>query len=243
MERPSFLCVTGGLARGIHPCEAETAHRLRAAIDYLADGEPAPHAARPRELRGFRLAEGGFEEALEEALTLARAPPRRSRIAAPLLLLLQGAPPLAAVLQRLAEETGEAEEEESGGEAASAEGQRGPLRLDDCVIVLGDDRGLTGEEVEAAWRIGATAGGGGRVLAASLGGGALLASHCIVLCHHYLDALHDCPLSLWEEPSTEVQRLSKQRQRRRRAGRRGVEAAAESPGDGEGAAAGNCASS
>ena len=112
MERPSFLCVTGGLARGIHPCEAETAHRLRAAIDYLADGEPAPHAARPRELRGFRLAEGGFEEALEEALTLARAPPRRSRIAAPLLLLRCRA----AVLQRLAEETGaEAAEEEFGG--------------------------------------------------------------------------------------------------------------------------------
>ena len=31
------------------------------------------------------------------------------------------------------------------------------------------------------------------------------ASQCIVLVHHYLDAIHDCPSHLWEAPPQEVQ--------------------------------------
>ena len=37
---------------------------------------------------------------------------------------------------------------------------------------------------------------------------------CIVLAHHYFDALHDCPSQLWTTPSADVDRLSRQRKQR-----------------------------
>ena len=150
--------------------------------------------ARPhpdRSVRGFRLMEGaGLEAALREALTLAR----EGGTAAPLLILEQGAPPLADVLQ---------------GACFSA------AALRDLVVVLGDDIGLSEEESAMARRVGAEAAGGGPVLGASFGTGALLASHCIVLLHHYLDGRHDCPPQLWAGPSEEVHKIRRQQRSRR----------------------------
>ena len=66
----------------------------------------------------------------------------------------------------------------------------------------------------------------------NLGPSCLLGSHCIVLVQHYLDAMvHCCPSKLWEGPSHELTKITKQRQRRKkRRGKdrnRSVEAAAE----------------
>ena len=52
----------------------------------------------------------------------------------------------------------------------------------------------------------------------SLGGAMLLASHCIVLMHHYLDThLHTCPSKLWGDPGKGVMKRRKQSQKRRKA--------------------------
>ena len=236
---PSTLCVTGGTVRGLHPSERDTVSRFRHAIDSLrgegegaeagggaggaggaggtadggdegggdegggeeeggeaGDGESGGRGsgARPhpdRSVRGFRLMEGaGLEAALVEALTLAR----EGGTAAPLLVLEQGAPPLAEVLQ---------------GSCFS------PAALRDMVVVLGDDIGLTEAETAMAKRVGAEAAGGGPVLGASFGSGCLLASHCIVLLHHYLDNMHDCPPQLWAGPSEEVHKIRRQQRSRR----------------------------
>ena len=152
-------------------------------------GGARPHP--DRSVRGFRLMEGaGLEAALVEALTLAR----EGGGAAPLLVLEQGAPPLAEVLR---------------GRCFS------PAALRDMVVVLGDDIGLTESETAMAKRVGAEAAGGGPVLAASFGSGCLLASHCIVLLHHYLDQMHDCPPQLWAGPSEEVHKIRRQQRSRR----------------------------
>jgi hypothetical protein len=120
---------------------------------------------------------------------------------APLLLLVQGAPPLPQVLRQLC--------------APPA-----PPLLE-VVLVLGDDRGISEDEIALVERAGAAAAGGGPVLCASLGAGCLLASQCVVVAQHYLDAIHDCPSQLWPQ-STEVRRAGRQRhrQQQRRGGRR-----------------------
>ena len=209
--RPSTMCVAGGVVRGLHPSEASIAARLRLAFDHLrlplpgqaskeeaskedtsedwvaAERLDVPEATQ-HELRGFRRLDGGFEACLSEALALAREGGTR----APLLLLEQGAPPMPTVL----------------AEAAAADS------LKDVVVVLGDDIGLSASEVEMVWRVGEAAGGGGPVFRASLGAGALLASHCIVIAHHYMDAIHECPARLWEAPSHEATKAGRQRRRR-----------------------------
>merc|ERR1712150_56452 len=194
-EQPSSLCVAGGLVRGLHPNELSTATRVRQAFDALIEG--APHANTPvpqlePSLRGFRVLQGGFVEALREALTLARADGTR----APLLLLVQGASPLATVLQD-----------------PCFAGAAGAATLRELVVVLGDQAGLDDDEVELVSALGAEVAGGGPVFRASLGHGALLASQCIVITHHYLDAIHDCPSQLWDV-SPEVRHTQRQRQRR-----------------------------
>ena len=92
------------------------------------------------------------------------------------------------------------------------------------VVCLGDHAGLSEQELSMVRRVGATAGGGGPVLAASLGPGMLLGSHCIVILHHYLDLIHTCPPRLWAPPSLEARRSG--RQRRRHAQRKEKKAAA-----------------
>jgi tRNA pseudouridine-54 N-methylase len=210
---PSTLCVTGGLVRGLHPSEHSTAARIRQAIDERGAGivESASQGAVARQegeapngtlngpggnaaevdggklddydVRGFRFIPGGLDEAVVEALTLARA----DGALAPLLLLVQGAPPLPAVLEGL---------------------DVGSLR--DIVVVLGDDRGIFEDEIERVTALGSTVGGGGPVLKASLGTGCLLASQCVVIANHYFDGLHDCPSQLWT-PSMEAKKRSKQK--------------------------------
>ena len=164
------------------------------------------------DLRGFRTLDGGFAVALERSLA------RDGRTEAPLLLMEQGAPPLARVLR-----------EHVGGRSTA---------LRDMVVVCGDDRGLTDDEVALVHRLGASAGGGGPVLCASLGSGCLMASQVIVLVNHYLDAIHDCPSQLWP-PSVEVRRACRHRgrynQRRgKRRGARGEDGGAEEDEEGEG---------
>jgi len=93
--------------------------------------------------------------------------------------------------------------------------------LRDLVVCLGDHIGLTDDEIELAVRLGGEVGGGGPVLRASLGKGALLASQCLVIANHYLDQIHECPSQLWEV-SPELKHFQRQRQRRvkRKAGKR-----------------------
>ena len=51
----------------------------------------------------------------------------------------------------------------------------------------------------------------------NLGPSCLLGSHCIVLVQHYLDQMvHCCPSKLWEGPSHELTKITKQRQRRKK---------------------------
>ena len=87
--------------------------------------------------------------------------------------------------------------------------------LQDVVVVLGDDRGISDGEIERVRTLGGAVGGGGPVLSASLGAGCLLASQCIVIAHHYLDALHECPSQLWQ-PSAEARKRRQTRGRSRR---------------------------
>lgn len=199
-EHPITVCVSGGPVRGLHPSESDTVWRLRQAFDSLPlepppAGTPTQASSLPaeveHELRGFGLLGGGLHTALTEALHLARA----DGVAAPVLLLLEGAPPLAQVLDAHCRGGGGAE-------------------LEDVVVVLGDDRGLSDEEVAMVKDLGERQGGGGPVLCASLGATSLLASHAIVLTHHYLDAIHACPSRLWQGPAEEVQQMARQIKRR-----------------------------
>lgn len=204
-EAPCSMCVTGGLVRGLHPSEHSTATRIRQAIDQRGQGIASGARTSPAadsdaeadanlgsyclenyDLRGFRFIPGGLDEAVGEALRLARADGTH----APLLLLVQGAPPLPEVLRSL--------------DATS---------LRDLTVVLGDDRGISDEEIERVKSIGASVAGGGPVLSASLGTGCLLASQCIVIANHYLDGLHDCPSQLWM-PSMSAKKRSKQRSKK-----------------------------
>jgi len=62
------------------------------------------------------------------------------------------------------------------------------------VVVLGDDRGLPAEEADAMAMLAEK--GGAEVQRVSLGGTTLLASHAIVILHHYLDEyVHRCKVS------------------------------------------------
>ena len=86
------------------------------------------------------------------------------RTEAPLVLLTREAPPLARLIE--------------------AELSPPPA---DIVFVLGDDLGLSEEELKMITEVGEAAGGGGRVLRASVGSADLLASHVIVITHYLLD--------------------------------------------------------
>ena len=208
---PTSVCVTGGLVRGLHPSELSTAKRLREAFDAFDQGDldadsppPPPHS----NLKGFRLLPGGLGEALTEALTLARADGTR----APLLLLVQGAPMIAEVLNQNFSPFAATAKGGSAGVDLDIEAH-GLGALQDLVIVLGDHIGLSEDEIELVAELGASVAGGGPVLRASLAQGALLASHCIVIANHYLDAIHDCPSQLWQV-SAEHRKSNRQRSRR-----------------------------
>lgn len=214
---PTTVCVTGGLVRGLHPSEYENASRLRHAIDQLAEGLPDSHTPTPLlhpDLRGFRMMDGGFAEALTEALKRAR----QGGTGAPLLLLLQGAPPLQRVLSEYCQSAVQHGVSSALKTSRETSASTQPL-LRDVVILLGDHVGLDSDEIELARLLGQTVGadgGGGAVLCASLGGGALLASHCIMICNHHLDALHDCPSQLWAPDLDYMHRKKKQSKRNKR---------------------------
>lgn len=212
-NEPVSLCVTGGLVRGLHPSELSTATRVRDALDQRGIEEnlaAVPACELDYDLRGFRFIAGGLETAVTAALGLAR----QDGSQAPLLLLLQGYPSLPEVLAPYTTR----EHADSGGRVLQGDDESAlHPSLRDLVIVLGDDRGISEEEVERVKHIGAEVGGGGPVLCASLGTGCLLASQCIVIANHYLDAIHDCPSQLWQ-PSLDAKKRG--RQRRKKASRR-----------------------
>ena len=160
-------------------------------VGAVEDSGTAEHANLDRELLGFSLHPAtSLAAAVRAALSLAREGGCR----APLLLLTQGALPLEQLL--------------------AAEFSPPPA---DLVCVLGDDLGLSSSELGEIERLGAehAAAGGGPLLRASLGSGTLLASHAIVIVHHYLDALHECPSRLWSTQAAEaVSRGARQRRRR-----------------------------
>jgi hypothetical protein len=64
------------------------------------------------------------------------------------------------------------------------------IRQSGVIVVLGDNNGLTNTEQESVEAVASTR--RARVREVSLGPVPLLASHCIVLMHHYLDQLHVC---------------------------------------------------
>jgi tRNA pseudouridine-54 N-methylase len=66
------------------------------------------------------------------------------------------------------------------------------IRTGGVIVVLGDNNGLIAAEQQA---VAAVAGPeySAYVREVSLGPVPLLASHCIVLVHHYLDGMHVCP--------------------------------------------------
>ena len=206
-ERPRTVCVSG-IAKSLHPSESFIGSRLRTAIEYLelslrpgsGQRDEVPETV-AHDVRGFRLHDGGFEASLREALTNARDGGSK----APLLLLLQEAPPLASVL---------AEHLPKRVEDAPSATSTQQLPWTDIVIVLGDDIGLSDEERDMCTRVGEEAGGGGPVLRASLGSGALLASHAVVIAHHYLDQIHECPSRLWSDGSHDATKMGRQRCRR-----------------------------
>ena len=217
--------------------------RLTPSASGLPDNLDELTASERHALRGFRTLSAGFEASLR--LALGRS--REGGTKAPLILLVQGAPPIADVLRKLTVLPPVPSPPAPSPPAPSlpapsppdpappdpappapeppAPAPPAPARtLDDCrgtlrelVLLVGDDVGLSAEEIEMAERVGAEVAGGGPVLRASLGAGALLASHCIVIAHHYLDAIHECPSRLWDASADEYVAKSKaNRQRRRR---------------------------
>jgi len=171
------LEVSGALAQKLVPDETALAVRVRAALDSLddselPDAEREPKACRKSSLRGLEAQKRTTLEVLRMALkrqrgTLAKKLPHRTV----LLLLDANGMPVEQVCQQV---------------------RRGP-NLTGVVIVVGDHRGYSEEFMSNCSEVATSV--GAEVLHVSLGGTTLLASHAIVILHHYLDEhLHRCQL-------------------------------------------------
>ena len=232
-SKGAVLAVSGGLARDMRADEAFVAGRIRRALDAAYPIKHDPNvveagagaqthdegvsqemsAQKKMQMeildsklrRGFRCLVGGLETALSEPLSF--YPPRSApsdgnganigggEVAGRLVFvkLDPAGQPLADFLKDLRE--------------------RG-VKIHEFVTILGDNRGLTGEDEATARKVAEEA--GEELHAVSLGGQMLLASHSIVLVQHYLDVhLHMCPCKLWEKPGREVVKRRKQTQRKR----------------------------
>lgn len=180
------LEISGALVRDLRPDEAALAERVRLGLDaLLKEGMELPDPKEEPErwsaslLRGFEAHHRTTAKCLKAALKQAggdaasdEAAPRR---VAALFLAADGTP--------IAE--------------ACRELQKGP-RLTGVVAVVGDDRGILDEEYLALMCLAERK--GAEVLRVSLGGTTLLASHTIVILHHYLDEyLHRCEVAQGRE--------------------------------------------
>ncbi|KAL1523241.1 hypothetical protein AB1Y20_018192 [Prymnesium parvum] len=179
-EQPARLVgVLGSMVRDLRPDEKSLALRVRAVSDAEGAAAAAAELERARRentaeaigswsrsaTRGWTSCEGDILAALEKALAVGGAPPT--------LLLLSAA--------------GRFIGDVCGDIAAAAAGGPTP----GVVVLLGDDRGLTGKE--EADILAAAGRRGSAVRRVSLGEDMLFASHAIVIVHHYLDRLlHSC---------------------------------------------------
>lgn len=178
------LEISGALARDLRPDEACLATRLKAGLDAgLRGGDGPPDPEQDPEgwsaslLRGFEVHPRSTQKALVSMLKTSRSDAESSG----------GGPPRVAVLLLT----------EDGIPMAKA---CSTLRQDDqpplagVVTVLGDDRGIPDDECRSLETIAEKH--GAEVIRVSLGGTTLLASHAIVLVHHYLDErLHRCQVA------------------------------------------------
>eukprot|EP00802_Teleaulax_amphioxeia_P007954 Tamp_07962.p1 GENE.Tamp_07962~~Tamp_07962.p1 ORF type:complete len:472 (-),score=79.53 Tamp_07962:347-1762(-) len=85
----------------------------------------------------------------------------------------------------------------------------------EVVVLVGDDRGLSHDDVAAFRQCASEV--GALFASVSLGASMLLASHCIVITHYLLDSiLHQCPSRMWAAPPKAVIKRRKQTQARRK---------------------------
>jgi len=167
------LEVSGALARDLRPDDQALAHRVRSGLDVLLkegsqapDPEADPVAWSASELRGLEALARTKSKALKAALRSADG----NRVV--LMLLTEDGVPIKKVCTQM---------------------RQGPP-LTGVVVLLGDDRGLPAEEANAMATLAEK--GGAEVKRVSLGGTTLLASHAIVILHHYLDEyIHRCKVS------------------------------------------------
>lgn len=170
--------VSGALVRGLRPDDRSMGSRLRASIDAFIEGggppdpEEDPVGWSASEFRGIEVRKRGLLKALRAAIRGAALKGEMTAACSPrvaVLILDPDGIPIAKACEGLA--------------------QREPLV--GIIAIIGDDRGLEPESMQnlatAAESLGA------EVIRVSLGSTTLLASHVIVLLHHYLDEMvHRC---------------------------------------------------
>lgn len=189
------VVVTGGLVRGLQPHEQAVASRLRLALEAGATGVAAPGALRASQ--GLRCVPGGFEACVVDAL---RCCPSGSAV----LLLTYDGVPIHTAMESLRSKL-------SMGDAETAQPHQ-------VTVVLGDHKGLTAAEEEAVTRIVQQA--SCELIRCCLGPATLLGSHCITICHHFMDCfLHCCPEKLFEV-HPDVAKMRKQYQGKGRAAKK-----------------------
>ncbi|CAK9089110.1 unnamed protein product [Durusdinium trenchii] len=157
-------------SRGLVPDEPHLAERVRLALN----GEPMPDPSQEPEawctspLRGMEARKRSTKAALKAALRKADESPGR----VVMLLLDADGEPIAEVLKQV---------------------RRGGA-VQGLVVLVGDHRGFTGEDMEKYEKVALSS--GADVIRASLGGTTLLGSHAIVILQHYLDEhMHRCEVA------------------------------------------------
>eukprot|EP00913_Durusdinium_trenchii_P022716 g21333.t1 len=175
------LEVSGALVRGLVPDEPHLAERVRLALN----GEPMPDPSQEPEawctspLRGMEARKRSTKAALKAGFSsiavtpcdghaaLRKADESPGRVV--MLLLDADGEPIAEVLKQV---------------------RRGGA-VQGLVVLVGDHRGFTGEDMEKYEKVALSS--GADVIRASLGGTTLLGSHAIVILQHYLDEhMHRC---------------------------------------------------
>lgn len=195
LQSVTSVVVTGGLIRGLQPHEHAIATRLRLALDSSATGVAAPGSLRTSQ--GLRCVSGGFEACVVDALQFCP-------VGSAVVLLTYDGMPIHSAMQllhtKLSEGDGDAEHSQQ------------------VTVILGDHKGISSTEEEAIHRAAQNA--NCEVIRVCLGPTVLLGSHCITICHHYMDSfLHSCPEKLFEV-HPDVAKMRKQYQGKVRATRR-----------------------
>eukprot|EP00927_Polykrikos_kofoidii_P074736 TRINITY_DN70766_c0_g1_i1.p1 TRINITY_DN70766_c0_g1~~TRINITY_DN70766_c0_g1_i1.p1 ORF type:complete len:446 (-),score=53.66 TRINITY_DN70766_c0_g1_i1:119-1375(-) len=221
------VIVSGSLIRGLQPHESAVALRLRRALDLVELGEHSEvvntaaqrddaeafteHSCNVLDLddapaqsghtserctQGLRCIRGGFEVCVADALKFCCP-------GSPVLLLVEDGLPIHRVMQQIRTKL-----------ASSA-----AARVQQVTVILGDHKGLAPTEREACERVVAQT--QCELIRCSLGPAVLFGSHCVTVCHHYLDIfLHSCPDKLFEvQPEVDRSRKRFQKKLQARYGR------------------------